>query len=642
MISVDPYLNATTRHADVILPASLRPREVALRPRLHGAVGAQCRQLLAARVRARAGLTVRVRDPRATRRDRRGARRRCRSGRIRERHDRRRGSRRRSPTRSPRSTAAIQTRSCAPSATARCEERLLDLLLRTGHRGDAFGAKPDGISLALLEAHPHGIDFGPLEPRLPDALATESGKVELAPRPLIDDLARLDAALAVTAAGGMVLVGRRQLRTANSWTQNVQVLVRGKDSCVAQLTQTTRAGWGSRTDPPPGLALRPAPSTFRSRSPTSSCPASSASPTAGVTACRARGRRSPPATQGSTSTSSPTRPSSIRSRATPSSTASRSRSHRRSARRRDYSASLVRYTAAKPGIRRGTGAGNSMIERVNVIGSGRVGSAVSARLLERGLTLDERRPGARAALRSRPRDRRTRRRPFAPGPGSRTSAARRRSRRSHHTRAASASIRCRRSRAGAGRAARRRLRGGDGRDRRGRHVATWLAETLGLRPFPLADENRAVYHAGAAIASNYLVTLRHAAGSLLEAAGAPPEALDPLMRRTIENDFELTGPIQRGDWGRSTAPRGDPPARPDSSRSTGCWPTPRWPSHEDLPDDRRRSPRARAAPCGTDRPRSDDGRASRGPPVPLRGGARGVLDRRDEPLRQPDPVRRPD
>ncbi len=82
----------------------------------------------------------------------------------------------------------------------------------------------------------------------------------------------------------------------------------------------------------------------------------------------------------------------------------------------------------------------------------------------------------------------------------------------------------------------------------GREVATWLAETLGLRPFPLLDEHRAAYHAGAAIASNYLVTLRHAAGSLLEAAGAPPEALDPLMLQTIENGFELTGPIQRGDW----------------------------------------------------------------------------------------------
>lgn len=81
-----------------------------------------------------------------------------------------------------------------------------------------------------------------------------------------------------------------------------------------------------------------------------------------------------------------------------------------------------------------------------------------------------------------------------------------------------------------------------------RAVATRLAETLGLHPFALDDDRRAAYHAGAAIASNYLVTLRHAAGSLLEAAGAPPEALDPLMRRTIENGFELTGPIERGDW----------------------------------------------------------------------------------------------
>jgi predicted short-subunit dehydrogenase-like oxidoreductase (DUF2520 family) len=74
-----------------------------------------------------------------------------------------------------------------------------------------------------------------------------------------------------------------------------------------------------------------------------------------------------------------------------------------------------------------------------------------------------------------------------------------------------------------------------------------LARTLGLEPFALDDRRRAAYHAGAAIASNYLVTLRRAAGSLLEAAGAPPQALDPLMRRTIDNDFELTGPIERGD-----------------------------------------------------------------------------------------------
>jgi predicted short-subunit dehydrogenase-like oxidoreductase (DUF2520 family) len=81
-----------------------------------------------------------------------------------------------------------------------------------------------------------------------------------------------------------------------------------------------------------------------------------------------------------------------------------------------------------------------------------------------------------------------------------------------------------------------------------RTIGFWLAETLGLLPFPLADESRAAYHAGAAVASNYLVTLRHAAGSLLEAAGAPPEALDPLMRGVIDTGFELTGPIARGDW----------------------------------------------------------------------------------------------
>ncbi|MDQ4029954.1 MAG: DUF2520 domain-containing protein, partial [Actinomycetota bacterium] len=100
-----------------------------------------------------------------------------------------------------------------------------------------------------------------------------------------------------------------------------------------------------------------------------------------------------------------------------------------------------------------------------------------------------------------------------------------------------------------------------------RAAGIWLAETLGLRPFDLADAAKPLYHAGAAVASNFLVTLRRAAGALLEAAGAPPEALDPLMRRTIENGFELTGPIARGDWStveahlraiRSEAPRLEP------------------------------------------------------------------------------------
>jgi len=75
-----------------------------------------------------------------------------------------------------------------------------------------------------------------------------------------------------------------------------------------------------------------------------------------------------------------------------------------------------------------------------------------------------------------------------------------------------------------------------------------LADTLGLQPFALDDGARVLYHAGAAIASNYLVTLYRAAARLFEDAGTPPEALVPLMTRTIENGFQLTGPIARGDW----------------------------------------------------------------------------------------------
>ena len=82
----------------------------------------------------------------------------------------------------------------------------------------------------------------------------------------------------------------------------------------------------------------------------------------------------------------------------------------------------------------------------------------------------------------------------------------------------------------------------------GREAGYWLARTLGLEPFALGDEARPLYHAGAAIASNYLVTLHAVASELFRAAGAPPEALVPLMRRTIDNGFELTGPIERGDW----------------------------------------------------------------------------------------------
>jgi len=116
-------------------------------------------------------------------------------------------------------------------------ERVLDLMLRVGAHGDGFGARPGGLTLERLEASPHGIDLGAHEPRLPDVLRTPSGKIELAPEPITRDVDRLRARLDAGAWNGagpeMVLVGRRQLRSNNSWMHNLNALVKGKDRCTA-------------------------------------------------------------------------------------------------------------------------------------------------------------------------------------------------------------------------------------------------------------------------------------------------------------------------------------------------------------------------------------------------------------------------
>ena len=189
-----------------------------------------------------------------------------------------------------------------------------------------------------------------------------------------------------------------------------------------------------------------------------------------------------------------------------------------------------------------------MIERAHVIGAGRVGSAIAARLRERGLDLDGSEPAlvllcvpdraiAEAAA------------SVPPGPwvGHVSGATPLAALEPHERRFGMHPLQTFTRDRGA-----KQLDGAfaavSGETDGALAVGLWLARTLGLEPFALADDKRAAYHAGAAIASNYLVTLRRAAGSLLEAAGAPPAALDPLMRRTIENGFELTGPIARGDW----------------------------------------------------------------------------------------------
>jgi anaerobic selenocysteine-containing dehydrogenase len=113
-------------------------------------------------------------------------------------------------------------------------ERLLDLALRAGPYGDGFGAEPEGLSLDRLLAHPHGVDLGELRPRIPEVLRTPSGTVELAPQQLLDDVPRLREAMG-RGNGSMVLVGRRNLRTNNTWMHNLPRLNRGRHLCTLQI-----------------------------------------------------------------------------------------------------------------------------------------------------------------------------------------------------------------------------------------------------------------------------------------------------------------------------------------------------------------------------------------------------------------------
>jgi anaerobic selenocysteine-containing dehydrogenase len=109
--------------------------------------------------------------------------------------------------------------------------RLVEIMLRTGPYGDGFGQRPDGLTLARLEASPHGVDLGPLEPRLPEALRTPSGRIELAPPEILADVPRLRERLARNDTG-LRLVGRRDLRSNNSWMHNIENLVRGPARCT--------------------------------------------------------------------------------------------------------------------------------------------------------------------------------------------------------------------------------------------------------------------------------------------------------------------------------------------------------------------------------------------------------------------------
>jgi anaerobic selenocysteine-containing dehydrogenase len=122
-------------------------------------------------------------------------------------------------------------------------ERLLDLALRTGPYGDGFGKNPEGLTLAKVRDAEAGIDLGALKPRVPEVLRTPSGKIELAPPMLLEDLKRVAGDLR-REAPGMSIIGRRQVRSGNSWMHNLPVLAKGPFRCTAMVHPADAARLG--------------------------------------------------------------------------------------------------------------------------------------------------------------------------------------------------------------------------------------------------------------------------------------------------------------------------------------------------------------------------------------------------------------
>jgi anaerobic selenocysteine-containing dehydrogenase len=134
----------------------------------------------------------------------------------------------------------------AALAPRRGAERLLDFLLRVGPYGEGFGAgvSEHALSLDVLEANPHGVDLGPLRPRLPDMLRTPTGRAELAPARIAEDVARLERTIDARAAEPFVLIGRRHLRSNNSWMHNLPTLASGSNRCTLQVNTLDAADLG--------------------------------------------------------------------------------------------------------------------------------------------------------------------------------------------------------------------------------------------------------------------------------------------------------------------------------------------------------------------------------------------------------------
>ncbi len=120
-------------------------------------------------------------------------------------------------------------------AERRGPDRIVDMLIRLGPYGDGFGRRPQGLTLAGVQAAAHGIDLGPLQPRLREIINTVSGAIELVPSTMRDDVTRLRARMA-DESRQLVLIGRRDLRCSNSFMHNLPSLVKGRNRCTLQVS----------------------------------------------------------------------------------------------------------------------------------------------------------------------------------------------------------------------------------------------------------------------------------------------------------------------------------------------------------------------------------------------------------------------
>ncbi len=230
MVSVDPYLNETTRHADVVLPppsALERPyyslafsgAMVRANARFSPAVfetDAPGEGEILARLALIAGGQGADADPNLVHELLLG------------------GMADAVASATGKDTTELREAMAGPGDRSP-EVQLIDALLRTGAYGDQFGEDPDGISIDALLDKPHGIDFGPMQPQVPGALNTKTGKIECAPPEILADLPRLIDDLDSAPSEDLLLVSRRDLRSNNSWMHNLSKLVSGGNRCTLHL-----------------------------------------------------------------------------------------------------------------------------------------------------------------------------------------------------------------------------------------------------------------------------------------------------------------------------------------------------------------------------------------------------------------------